>query len=130
MNSVLHASFMYAQIVEENDVIMVGFADDEFDTQNYVLLQRTLNPSQEDVKSGFDKIHITYNEESQSLYDGILKFYFTENFIEITLNEEATKIFNTSVVVVNYECKIDINEFHNYLIRMFLNEPEKYFYKI
>ncbi|WP_138756390.1 Imm10 family immunity protein [Paenibacillus sinopodophylli] len=71
---------------------MIGFADDEFDTQECVLLQKTLNLNEEDVEVGLDKVHITYNDELQSLYGGIIKCYFTRNQVEITLNEEATKI--------------------------------------
>lgn len=132
MYTELNAKFLYAQIDEEIDVLMIGFADDEFDTQEYILLQKTLNPSEEDFEAGFDKIHITYNDESQSLYDGILKFYFTRNRIEITLNEVASEILNcTSVIVINFDHeKVDIHGFHNHLLQMFSNEQNTYSYDI
>ncbi|ULO09502.1 hypothetical protein H1230_12415 [Paenibacillus sp. 19GGS1-52] len=102
MNTEMNANFLYAQVDEEIDVLMIGFTDDEFDTKEYILLQKTLNSSEEDFEERFDKIHITYNDESQSLYGGILKFYFALNRIEITLNVEATEILNcTSVIVIN-----------------------------
>lgn len=33
MNTILNANFLYAQIDEQVDVLMIGFADDEFDTK-------------------------------------------------------------------------------------------------
>jgi hypothetical protein len=130
MNTVLNANFLYAQIDEETDVIMIGFADNEFDTKDYILLQKTLNPSEEDVEAGFDEVHIIYNDESQSLYGGISKFYFTPNRVEITLNEDATEILNSSpVIVINYvQENINVNEFHEYLLQMFSNGQGIYSY--
>ena len=128
MNTTLNANFLYAHIDEEIDVLMVGFADDEFDTQEYVLLQKTLNPSEDDVESGFDKVHITYNNELQSLYGGITKCYFTCNHIVITLNEEATEILNSNpVIIIKYnQEKVDINQFHKYLLQLFSSEQDVY----
>ncbi|MFC3746073.1 Imm10 family immunity protein [Paenibacillus sp. GCM10012306] len=132
MYTTLNADFLYAQIDEEIGVLMVGFADNEFDTQEYVLLQKTLNPSEDDVVAGFDKVHITYNDELQSLYGGITKCYFTRNQIEITLNEEATEILNSKpVIVIKYDQKnLDINQFHNYLLQLFSSEQDVYSYDI
>ncbi|NEW04878.1 hypothetical protein GK047_02445 [Paenibacillus sp. SYP-B3998] len=130
MKTLLHANFLYAQIDEEIDVLMIGFADDEFDTQEYILLQKTLNPNEEDMEAGFDKVHITYNGESQSLYGGIKKFVVTRNRIEIILNEEASEILNSQAVIeINYDQdKTDINEFQNYFIQLFSNEKDVYYF--
>jgi hypothetical protein len=132
MKTTLHANFLYAQIDPELDVIMVGFADDEYDTQEYVLLQRTLNPTDEDIEAGFDKIHITYNDEGRALYGGINKLRFTRNCIEITLVKEATEILNSQPVIeITFEQdKVDINEFQNHLLQLFSNEQGVYHYDL
>jgi hypothetical protein len=61
----------------ENDTILLGFADSEFDTTNFLLLQRTLEPAQQDVALGLAGLHIQFNErfaygkvESASLRSG------------------------------------------------------------
>ncbi|MGN7360291.1 Imm10 family immunity protein [Paenibacillus sp. SAF-054] len=130
MNTVLNANFLYAQIDEDIDVLMIGFADDEFDPQEYILLQKTLNPSEEDVVAGFDEVHLMYNDESQSLYGGISQFYLTPNRVEITLKENAAEVLHSSpVIVIHYDQEnIDMSEFHNYLLQMFSNEQEIYSY--
>ncbi|GIP24539.1 Imm10 family immunity protein [Paenibacillus sp. J22TS3] len=132
MTTTLTANFLYAQIDEEIDVLMIGFADDEFETSEYILLQKTLNPSEEDIEAGFDEVHITYNDESQSIYGGISKFHFTPTRTEITLNEKAAGILNSSpVIVIHYDQeKVDCIEFHNYLLQMFSNEKEIYSYEL
>lgn len=132
MNITLNANFLYAHIDEEIDVVMVGFADDEFDTQEYILLQKTLNPNEDDIEAGFDKVHITYNDESQSLYGGITKFHFTRGYVEITLTEEATQILRSQpVIIIKYDHeKVDVNEFHNYLLQLFSSEQDVYSYDI
>ena len=48
----------------ENGVAMLGFADDEFNTTQYLLLQRTLEPDQQDCALGHDWVHIQLNERS------------------------------------------------------------------
>ncbi|MFC3800069.1 Imm10 family immunity protein [Cohnella sp. GCM10012308] len=128
----LNAHFLYAQRDEEINVLMIGFADDEFDTHEYILLQKSLNPSQEDIEAGFGKVHITYNDESQSLYGGISKLHFTPNRTEITLNEDAAEILkSSSVIVINYLLeKEKFIEFHNDLLRMFPVQQGIYSYEL
>ena len=48
----------------ENGVAMLGFADDEFNTTQYLLLQRTLEPDQQDRALGHDRVHVQLNERS------------------------------------------------------------------
>lgn len=125
MNTVLNAGFLYAGADEETDVLMIGFADDEFDPQEYILLQKTLDPGEEDMQAGFDKIHISYNNEAQSLYGGILKLYFSANVTEITLTQDAAGQLNCArKIVINYDQeKADLPEFHKYLLQMFADDP-------
>ena len=55
----------------ENGVAVLGFADDELNTTRYVLLQRTLEPDQQDRSLGQDRVHIEVNDQSQSAYGDI-----------------------------------------------------------
>lgn len=132
MNTTLNANFAYAQIDEEIDALLIGFADDEFDTQEYVLLQKTLDPSEEDIRAGFDAVYITYSDESQSMYGGISKIHFTPNKTEITLNHDAAKRLNSSTLIeINYDSsKVNADEFHTYLLQMFADGQGIYSFNI
>lgn len=55
----------------EDGVAELGFADDEFNTTQYLLLQRTLEPDQQDRASGFDRVHIELSDQSHSAYGDI-----------------------------------------------------------
>jgi hypothetical protein len=48
----------------QNGVAMLGFADHEFNTMQYLLLQRTLEPDLQDHALGHDQVHIQLNERS------------------------------------------------------------------
>ncbi len=48
----------------EDGVALLGFADDEFNTRQYLLLQRTLNATDQDRGLSQDKVHIQLNERS------------------------------------------------------------------
>ena len=54
------ASFITWQ--QENGAALLGFADSEFDTTNFLLLQRTLDPNQQDVALVQDGLHIQLND--------------------------------------------------------------------
>lgn len=69
MTNEFTANYMFSK--NDGDVVTVGFADQQYQTKDYVLLQRTLNPSQGDKARKWDHIHITVSDESRSAYGGI-----------------------------------------------------------
>jgi hypothetical protein len=87
MATKIKADFIYSQ--KDEAVIMVGFADDQFDTEEYVLLQKSLCCDEQDKKLGLDKVHISYKDKSRSTYGGIEKFKLQDGIVEIVLNSEA-----------------------------------------
>lgn len=103
--STFTANFIYAQADNENDVLMIGFADDQYDPQEYILLQKTMHPDEQDLALGFDKIHITYRDESQSQYGGIEKVLLKPDSIEFCLDETAAEVLEceTALVRVHFD---------------------------
>lgn len=73
----------------QDDVAMLGFADDEFNTTQYVLLQRGLKPSQQDRDCGFDTAHIEVNSQLHSGYGGVVEARLQENRLLLTLDPQA-----------------------------------------
>jgi hypothetical protein len=64
-----HASRITCQV--EDGVAMVGFADDDINTTQYLMLQRTLGPDQQDRRLGMDKVHIEFNSQLRSAYGNV-----------------------------------------------------------
>lgn len=57
----------------DNDIATLGFADDEFNTTQYLLLQRKLSPDDQDRALRMDRLHIEYCEQSQSAYGSVIR---------------------------------------------------------
>lgn len=70
---------------------MISFADDEFDTKEYILLQKLLVADEQDKEQGLGEVHITYNDEVRSNYGGILNVTLYKNCIEIELDNNTAK---------------------------------------
>jgi hypothetical protein len=66
-----HAHCVHASINQEDEAILVGFADRHYDTKEYILFSRALNPSEQDYILGHESIHTEVNDQLYSFYDGI-----------------------------------------------------------
>src|SRR3974390_3002403 len=74
----------------QDGVAMLGFADDEFKTNQYVLLQKGLAPpSPQDRQGGVGRPHIEVNSQSPSGYGGVARAQLLENRLVITLHPQA-----------------------------------------
>ena len=108
--TILHAGFVHIQ--DEGEIAMVGFADNEHDAKEYVLLQRTLCPSGNDIDRGWDNVHIMVNDESRSAYGGILQITLSNKqvIIEVTLTT-AAHLQTAETIHVNMDCaQADVGE--------------------
>ena len=61
-----HATCINSQVAD--GVALLALADDELNPSQYILLQRTLEPDQQDRNLGHDKVHIELNSQVQSTY--------------------------------------------------------------
>jgi hypothetical protein len=83
------AGYLCAQT--EHDVIMVGFADREFETEEYVLLQGSLTYDDQDRKLGLDKVHITYKDQLYSAYGGIQGVVLQKGNVKISVSPDTAR---------------------------------------
>src|SRR5438128_11669206 len=65
---------------------MLGFADDDINTTQYLLLQRTLEPDQQDRRLGMDKVHVELNSQSKSAYGNIEEAQLRERGVVFRLD--------------------------------------------
>lgn len=93
MPTEFHAEFVYTE--SNDDLITVGFADTQFNTEKYILLQRSISITAQDKLLGLDNIYITFLDQSRSNYGGILKFELKRNLLLIELTEQAANILKT-----------------------------------
>lgn len=94
MTTQIRANFLYADSDEDNG-IMVGFADDQFDTKEHLLLQKSIVFDEKDKEMGFDKVYINYGDQKNATYGGILKFILKNGIARIYLESKAANELNT-----------------------------------
>lgn len=73
----------------QDDVAVLAFADDEFNTTQYVMLQKGLKPSQEDRALGLDKLYMEVNSQGQSSHGGVETAQLESNRLLLTLDPKA-----------------------------------------
>ncbi|KOP68272.1 hypothetical protein AMS62_25725 [Bacillus sp. FJAT-18019] len=114
MSILLKTSFVYFGV--EDETLLIGFADDEFETHEYVLFQKSLY--NEDIPI-LNKVHITLNSEDRSEYGGILRIILSRKLISIFLSEDTARSLGVNDSI-NIEYDID-EERYNALISHFNN---------
>ncbi|WP_054402446.1 Imm10 family immunity protein [Paenibacillus solani] len=112
MSILLKTSFVYFGV--EDETLLIGFADEEFETHEYVLFQKSLY--NEDIPM-LNKVHITLNSENRSEYGGILRITLSQKLISIYLSEETARSLGVDDSI-NIEYDID-EERYNALISHF-----------
>ena len=65
------------------DCHLVGFADQKFDTQLYLMLQRAFEYDEQDVALGMDTYHVEWCGQEHSGYGGISKVVLYPARIEV-----------------------------------------------
>lgn len=69
----------------------VGFADNGADPQTYVILQRAVESTEEEVRFGLDQIYITIDDQLRSTYGGVLDISVSSDVVVIRVSSEAAK---------------------------------------
>ncbi|MFJ5792663.1 Imm10 family immunity protein [Lysinibacillus sp. NPDC093197] len=105
MSILLKASFVYFSI--DDETVLIGFADDEFETKEYVLFQKSLWI--EDIPV-LNNVHITINSENRSAYGEILRIILSRKFISIFLSKDTASSLGVSDSI-DIEYDIDEKEF-------------------
>ncbi|GKV54468.1 hypothetical protein NCCP2222_04150 [Sporosarcina sp. NCCP-2222] len=99
MSILFKASFVYVGI--EDETILIGFADDEFETKEYVLFQKSL--CIEDIPI-LNKVHITLNSEDRFAYGGIGKIILRRKDISIYLSQETARSLGIiDSIIIEYD---------------------------
>lgn len=87
MNYCFDATHIFAH--DDGCMVMIGFADDEFEPSRFVILQKAHKYDDQDKKMGMDKIHIQVEDESRSKYGGINAVTISEVLIRVSLSDDT-----------------------------------------
>lgn len=93
---------------------MVGFADDEFETENYILLQKAFEFDTQDVELGMDGEYIEINGQENSGYKCVEQAMFNNERFYINVKSETGRINRVEVDLSQIE--IDEEEMVRFLL--------------
>ena len=93
MTTVLDAGCFYSS--DDGEIVMVGFADQQYDTKRFVLLQRGKRISNRERALGQGDVHVTVDDQSRSMYGGIRLARFLETKLIIKLKKGCGRRLGT-----------------------------------
>jgi hypothetical protein len=97
-----HASRITCQV--EDGVAVLGFADDDTHTTQYLLLQRTLEPDQQDRKLGMDQVHLELNSQIKSAYGTVEEAQLRKHGVVFRLDPTtAAKVSDGETIDVTFD---------------------------
>ncbi len=84
----------------QDGIVIVAFADDALETTQYLLIQRTLNPEQEDVVLGHDKAYVELGSQQRSAYGAIASAQLADDVVQVNFNERGLQATGYTAVKV------------------------------
>ncbi len=112
---------------DDGEVLLVGFADDELDTQRYVLLQRSRHVAREERALGQHHVYITVNDPSRSAYGAIRRLEVEPTAIRISLDPDVAQVIQTdSEMYIRFpQTEAETARLVESLKELFAEDPER-----
>jgi Immunity protein 10 len=98
MATVLDAGYVYSS--DDGEVVMAGFADQQYGTKRYVLLQRGKTVSAQERALGQDQVHMTVDDQDRSTYGGIRTAELERDIVKINLDQRCAQQLGTEEEIV------------------------------
>lgn len=89
MNSFAFEATSVAVEHPDGEFHLVGFADREFDTNIYLMLQRALEHDNQDVELGMDTYHVEWCDQENAGYGGISQFVLGRDGAQIMFTPDV-----------------------------------------
>lgn len=92
-------------IEEMDDFWLVGFADEKFDTRQYLMLQRSYKHDEQDIELGMNTYHVERDAQGFSCYGGIDRFELHRDHVLVRLTPPGAKQLKVKEIEIDF--KID-----------------------
>jgi hypothetical protein len=74
---------------------------------DYVLLQRALEPDEQDIKLGMAGVYLEVNDQGFTAYDGIEAATLTPTSLVLELNEEGAARIGATKIMVDHDLPLE-----------------------
>jgi hypothetical protein len=78
-------------VTDEETYFLVCFADEEFDTCHYLMLQRAKEFDEQDVRFGMNDVYIEFDDQGWSDYGVIRRFELHRDRVFVVVDEELAR---------------------------------------
>lgn len=108
---------------DQEDCWLVGFADDKFDTRDYLMLQRAFEDDEQDVSLGEDTYYVERNGQGWSGYGGIKTFELQRDRVKVSFTKEgADEVGGVTEMEITFQLDMEeFSELKDYLGKVFAN---------
>lgn len=93
MSTKLVAKFLYAGT--DDNVLMVGFADDEYDPQESILFTWSPEVDEQDLRLGHDQVYISTGDQSKGTYGGVTRVVLRNGSATLVLTPKTAQRLKT-----------------------------------
>ncbi len=90
-------------VMDIKDFWLVGFADEEFDTRHYVMLQRSYQDDAQDLALGMNTYHVERDGQNNAGYGGVERFDLYPDRIVIKFDRMGAKRLKTPGVSISFK---------------------------
>ena len=81
---------------------LVGFADEEFATRQYLMLTRSYTDDEQDVRHGMNTYHVERDDQIWSCYGGIDRFELHREHVVLRFTQSGTKQVKAEGIEVTF----------------------------
>lgn len=78
-------------VEDMEDFWLVGFADEQFGTKQYLMLQRSFADDEQDVRLGMNTYHVERDDQGWGCYGGIERFELYRESIQVVFDKTGKK---------------------------------------
>jgi len=82
---------------------LVGFADDKFDTRQYLILERAYEDEEQDIRQGMDTYYVERDGQQWSMYGQIQRCELHRDHIIVQFSEQGIKRMETDEIRISYK---------------------------
>lgn len=108
----------FAYTGESDGVLLAGLADDQHETVDYLLFQKSIDTGKQDLKLGHDQVHVTLNGRTSSCYGGIESIRFVSNELQIQVDASTAEVLGTAQeFVVSFDHRLEGLEAFSVMLR-------------
>lgn len=99
-----HANCVAIEDMDEDEYWLVGFADEKFETKQYLMLQRGyFDDDEQDIKNGSNTYYVERDGQNQCIYGGIERFELYRDRLLVQFTKAGQQRLNATAMDISFK---------------------------